>query len=211
MTNMPESGTEHAAAAMADPSADRGTIDYASEAPQPSRDGPASRYDMAIIAARLLAMYFISSAAPAIVLAPVLFLIGEGAGSFRYEIIQALPSAAQMIIGIAIWLLSKPFGRWALRDVPLAPSLPRSRVSTAQLQSQAFAVLGLLLVAFSLRHAPTIITYVIPSAVGGIYYDNSLALRAAVIEFAVELAFGVAVFFGAAGLTRMWQRVRASA
>lgn len=125
--------------------------------------------------------------------------------------IQVMPNAAQLIIGIVIWLLSKPFGRWALRDVPMAPGLRRSHVSTAQLQSQAFAVLGLLLVAFSLRHLPRILTCVIPTAFDGIYYDNSLVLRETAIELAVESVFGIAVFFGAAGLTRMWQRVRTSA
>lgn len=173
---------------------------------------PAGRLDLVVIGLRLIAVYFLADGVLLLVTLPILWLMNAPfpGGPFSQFLYALTPSATKFAVAVAIWMVAKPIGRWALRDVPALVGGPRARYSAAQLQALLFSVLGLYLAAYACRHLATLTMLLASRAENSIVYDTRDEFRETGITMVVELAVAAVIFFGARGLSKLWHNARST-
>ena len=129
----------------------------------------------------------------------------SGGGSSALMALSLIaPIALPLLFGAALWI-----GADKLADqVSTAPTTETSP-SLEAMEQFAFSVLGVLIVALTIPNIATVFYYYWQlSLPGGVEVGSVVDRRAAVIGTAVQIALGVWLLFGSAGIANLLRRLR---
>jgi hypothetical protein len=157
------------------------------------------RLDLAIVALRLVAIYLLIRGLEYI---PILSMFLMTGGPQIYEAFFLLmPGGIYIACGTLVMIFAPLGGRWLLPRVRSA----QNRSTRGDLQAIAFSVVGVVLAARALEAITTIY-------VGGLSARQIYGTQGwlAYLDPLLQLAIGIALFFGAPGLSRFWCKLRST-
>jgi hypothetical protein len=183
-------------------------LEYANAAPVVVSNAPAGRLDWAVICIRLGALWCFFSTIPAVFAIPLLF-DDSRVFSWSDRAITLAPYAIFAFMGIMLWTMALSLSRRMLADVPAVgsspPETPATASSRSEAQAIAFSVVGVVFTVLALRRLPEAFQALSRRS----QYDGTSSGsvdRVILINFALELACGLLLFFGSRGLANLWRR-----
>jgi hypothetical protein len=172
------------------------------------RNAKASRYDVAVVALRLLAIYILLQGAAGLgwAIVSLMEVLRYPRGFGLTSLVGLLPTAICVAAGVVLWKVGPGV---AARMLPRAAGDTEAATGSVPLQSIAFSVAGVLLVAnavpeFFYRLAAT------THSIGDVY---SVSQRTddfirALTDPALRAVAGAWLFFGSKRLAAYWHRLR---
>jgi hypothetical protein len=158
------------------------------------------RQDLTTVALRLVAIYLLIRGMEYVPLLGVLLMTGRTVGSYE-SFFMFMPSGLYLIGGILLMVFAPLAGRLLLpRGRPI-----NSHPTGSDLQAIAFSVVGVLLAARAMGDLITLYA-------GGLHARQIYGGEGWLPYLApgIQLAIGIALFLGARGLSRFWQKLRST-
>jgi hypothetical protein len=175
---------------------------------QIAMSGGVTRGDVAVITVRILGIYIMLQGLSELALVGSFMGFGYGARGLNMTFVAVF--GVFEAVGIFMVVKASTIGRWLLPQALMGPSADSVTTSPVELQSAAFAVLGVLLVVWA---APDIVMalwrYTEDAIRSRPHDEGSSYLLGLLLKPGVNLVLGLWLFFGSKRLSLYWQKTRA--
>ena len=179
--------------------------------PRPEHIGMAAgitRGDVAVITIRILGIYIILQGLTELGFLAASFM-GYGYGISRINVPFATVFALFEAVGVLMLIKAPWIARRLLPEAPATPTVNPGPGSPIELQSAAFAVIGVLVTVWAIPDvALAIWRYTNPAILTAPHEQGGMVLVESLLKPAVELVLGVWLFFGSKRLSLYWQKMR---
>lgn len=170
--------------------------------------GGVTRGDVAVITVRILGIYIMLQGLSELALVGSFMGFSYGTSGLNMTFVAVF--AVFEAVGIFMVVKASTIGRWLLPPALVAPGVDPATRSPVDLQSAAFAVLGVLLVVWAAPDIVMVIWRYTDDAIRSRPHDEGLSyLLGLLLKPGVNLILGLWLFFGSKRLSLYWQKTRA--
>lgn len=169
-----------------------------------------TRGDVAAITIRILGIYIMLEG-----ISPLLITVSRSSFSpYRLPASAVLPFVIVLAVfeslGLFMVLKASLIARWLLPKAPIVPAIAPAPGSPIELQSAAFAVVGVLLVVWAIPEiAVAVWRYTYESIQSTSHEQSGFQLTGLLCKPVLEFLLGLWLFFGSKRLSWYWQKTRA--